>query len=149
MWVALSQLHARWLPHVAGRTGSRRIRCGSAQSGQACEKGPDWPAAREHSDPLRPHRREGLRVKEKPYWILGRAGKCLTVCPKGTAVGQGLVGGEVSTWWPTSGTSRLRWSKGATRTKKGAGLTPGFLARRRRQSSARRAGTEEDTAARR
>jgi hypothetical protein len=38
-WAALSQLQPRWPPHVAGRTRSGRIRCGSARSGQACAKG--------------------------------------------------------------------------------------------------------------
>jgi hypothetical protein len=45
-WAALSQLQPRWPPHVAGRTGPGRICCGSARSGQACAKGPDWPGAR-------------------------------------------------------------------------------------------------------
>jgi hypothetical protein len=94
-WAALSQLQPRWLPHVAERTGSGWIRCGSARSGQACAEGPDWPGAWDPSDPLRPHRRVGQRVKENPYRVLGKASGVHCFAPKARRPEKGLTGGEV------------------------------------------------------
>jgi hypothetical protein len=58
-WAALSQLRPGWLPHVAGRKGSRQISCSSARSGQACAKESDWPGAR---DPVIPRGHTGMWV---------------------------------------------------------------------------------------
>jgi hypothetical protein len=70
-WVALSQLPPRWQQHVAGRTGSRQIRCGAAQHGKACAKGCDWSGTRDPSDPLRPPRRVGRHVQKNPLGFKG------------------------------------------------------------------------------
>jgi hypothetical protein len=94
-WAALSQLRPRWLAHVAGRTGSGRIRCGSSRSGQACAKEPDWPGAWDPGDPLRPHRRVGRRAKEKPFRVLGEAESVRCFAPKAHWSKKGLAGGEV------------------------------------------------------
>jgi hypothetical protein len=84
-----------WLPHVAGRTGSGRIHCGSARSGQACAKGADWPGARDPSDPLQPHRRVGRRAKENPHGVLGEAAGVRSFAPKARRSEKGFAGGEV------------------------------------------------------
>jgi hypothetical protein len=71
----------------------------------------------------------GVR-RNSPTGYLGGTGRCSTVCPKGTAVGQGLTSGEVSTQvankWHNAAPAILECCK----TKKGAGLTRRFPTRR-------------------
>jgi hypothetical protein len=65
----------------------------------------------------------GVR-RESPTWYLGGAGRCSTVCPKGTAVGQGLTGGEVSTRMANKRHNAALAILGCCKDKERSGLDP-------------------------
>jgi hypothetical protein len=109
---------------VAGHTGSGRIRCGSARSGQACTKGSDWPGARDPSDPLQPHRCVGWRAKENPtgFWVRRQVFDAFA--PKGRRSIKGSPAVRCGDGRLARDMASKRRPRAATGSKKGGALDP-------------------------
>jgi hypothetical protein len=107
-WAALSQLQPSWLPHVAGRTGSGRIRCGSALRGRPCAKGYEWTGARDQAGSAAASTVCGpAREGKTPPGFGGRPAGVRRKSPKGRRSTKVSPAARVNGCWATRPLARL------------------------------------------